>query len=369
MKFLFISGFHHLPQMYGGVMSNTHELALELKQRGHHASVAANLLPTGWLGLCTRIKRKLTARQTVYDTGLGYPVYRPWNVLDALPDLVKSIGPDVAVVQPSHHVTLARKLSELTIPVVVYLHDVLFDRIDGDLRELTKAHFLANSEFTARRYKDHFGIDSTVLPPMFRRELYSAKRRPQNVTLINPQAFKGSDLALQLVARCPEIPFCFVQSWELPNDQKVLIKNHMNRHPNLSLRGPTMNMKEIYSRAKIILAPSRLDEAWGRIASEAHFSGIPVLASNRGGLPEAVGLGGILLDPDGPIENWVVAIRKMWHDSIYYGQLSDAALAYSRRCQINPEVQIDTLLTVARRAIGSRQALRGSAALMARDAV
>ena len=358
MRFLFVSGFHHLPQMYGGVMSNTHEFALELLQRGHKVSVAANLLPTGWLSFSTRIKRKLARKQAVSDNILGYPVYRPWNVVEALPALVRAFKPDVAVVQPSDQVALARKLSGLSVPVIVYLHDVLFDRIDGDLNEIKDALFLANSEFTARRYREKFGIVATVIPPLFRAALYRTKRKPQNVTLINPQSFKGSDLALRLVARCPEIPFCFVESWELPRDQRALIQDHMKTSPNLSLRGPTMKMSEIYGQAKIILAPSRLDEAWGRIASEAHYSGIPVVASNRGGLPEAVGPGGILLDPDGPFEDWVGAVQKLWHDEEYYGRLSAAALAYSQRPQISPDVQISTLSQVAERAIEQQRTPR-----------
>ena len=36
---------------------------------------------------------------------------------------------------------------------------------------------------------------------------------------------------------------------------------------------------------------------FGRIAVEPQFSGIPVVASDRGGLPEAVGPGGVLIDP------------------------------------------------------------------------
>ncbi len=64
-------------------------------------------------------------------------------------------------------------------------------------------------------------------------------------------------------------------------------------------------MKQVYRSAKLILMPSMWEEAWGRVATEAQFSGIPVIASNRGGLPESVGPGGVLLDPDGPLEPWV----------------------------------------------------------------
>ena len=123
-----------------------------------------------------------------------------------------------------------------------------------------------------------------------------------------------------------------------------------------------MNMKSIYSRAKAVLIPSRLEEAWGRVASEAQFSGIPAVASNRGGLPEAVGPGGVLLDPDGPIEAWVDAVRKLWHDDGYYAKLSAAALKYSKRAEINPDIQIGTLLTVADMAIRRRHAAHSPAA-------
>ena len=53
---------------------------------------------------------------------------------------------------------------------------------------------------------------------------------------------------------------------------------------------------------KILLAPSKWEEAWGRVASEAHCSGIPVVGSRRGGLPEAIGEGGIVLDYDAPLD-------------------------------------------------------------------
>ena len=94
------------------------------------------------------------------------------------------------------------------------------------------------------------------------------------------------------------------------------------------------------------------------MASEAHFSGIPVVASNRGGLPEAVGPGGILLDPDGPIDPWVNAIRRLWHDDGHYAALSAAALVHSKRPEINPGMQIETLLAAADQAIRQQSAAR-----------
>ena len=115
-----------------------------------------------------------------------------------------------------------------------------------------------------------------------------------------------------------------------------------------------MNVKRFYSRSRIVLAPSRRDEAWGRVASEAQFSGIPVIGSNVGGLPEAIGPGGILLDPDGPIEAWTDALQKLWYDKSYHDELSAAAVAHARRPEINPDVQVSALMGLLSRAIVRR---------------
>ena len=98
MKILFASGFQHLPQIFGGVMSNSHEIALALRTAGHQAAVAADLQPDDWLGIGTRVLGKFTDKRSVYDRILGYPAYRRWNFLESLPDLVEVIKPDVVVV-------------------------------------------------------------------------------------------------------------------------------------------------------------------------------------------------------------------------------------------------------------------------------
>ena len=89
-----------------------------------------------------------------------------------------------------------------------------------------------------------------------------------------------------------------------------------------------------------MLAPSTFEETFGRVATEAQASGIPVISSARGGLPETVGPGGILLDPNGPIDAWVKAIRKLWQDDTYYAEISAAALTHSQRPEITPAYQI-----------------------------
>jgi glycosyltransferase involved in cell wall biosynthesis len=90
-------------------------------------------------------------------------------------------------------------------------------------------------------------------------------------------------------------------------------------------------MTKIYGECKILLVPSVWEEAYGRVVTEAQISGIPVVASDRGGLPEAVGPGGILIGLDRPIDDWGAVVRKLWSDKECYAQLSVAAMAHAER--------------------------------------
>jgi glycosyltransferase involved in cell wall biosynthesis len=63
---------------------------------------------------------------------------------------------------------------------------------------------------------------------------------------------------------------------------------------------------EFVRHAAVLLLPS-LHEGFGRTALEAMSAGVPVIASNRGAIPEVVGEAGLLLDPYSK-EEWVKAI-------------------------------------------------------------
>ncbi|MCP4685033.1 MAG: glycosyltransferase family 4 protein [bacterium] len=57
--------------------------------------------------------------------------------------------------------------------------------------------------------------------------------------------------------------------------------------------------EEIYPELDVVVVPSLRDEAFGRIVPEANSYGLPVIVSNRGGLPEIVrdGVNGYVFDP------------------------------------------------------------------------
>ena len=70
----------------------------------------------------------------------------------------------------------------------------------------------------------------------------------------------------------------------------------MDMFPNVDRAQHMTDMRPLYAATRVLLAPSLWYESWGRVATEAVINGIPVLASRSGGLPEAVGEGGICLE-------------------------------------------------------------------------
>jgi glycosyltransferase involved in cell wall biosynthesis len=171
------------------------------------------------------------------------------------------------------------------------------------------------------------------------------------VTFINPVAAKGLELALAVAAQCPEIPFRFVKAWPLSPAQSIRLKRRIARLRNVELLERRSDMRSIYAETRVLLVPSRPGhETWGRVASEAQFSGIPVLASDVGGLPEAVGPGGTIMSIDASPRAWATALKCLWTDREYYEGKSAAALAYSGRSAINLDRQLHLLRDILARA-------------------
>ena len=76
------------------------------------------------------------------------------------------------------------------------------------------------------------------------------------------------------------------------------------------------------------LLPS-LDEGFGLTALEAMSAGVPLVASQRGSLPEVVGTGGLLLEPDDAAA-WASAIERITNDEDWARELAYAGLERAR---------------------------------------
>ncbi len=90
-----------------------------------------------------------------------------------------------------------------------------------------------------------------------------------------------------------------------------------------------MQLAHLYRAAGALAFPSSY-EGFGLPALEAMHAGCPVVASNRGSLPEVVGEAAVTLEPD-DIEGWVEALWRVLSDREYAQSLKTAGLRQAKR--------------------------------------
>jgi glycosyltransferase involved in cell wall biosynthesis len=92
---------------------------------------------------------------------------------------------------------------------------------------------------------------------------------------------------------------------------------------------PRERLIRVMQAAHAFVYPS-LFEGFGLPVAEAMACGVPTLASRRSSLPEVVGNGGILFDPEEPAE-LAAALRLILQEPAYAAQLSQRGLAQAAR--------------------------------------
>lgn len=86
--------------------------------------------------------------------------------------------------------------------------------------------------------------------------------------------------------------------------------------------------ERLYADARVLVLPS-LDEGFGLPALEAMSAGVPVVASNRGSLPEVVDGGGTLVDP-ADVDGLAAEIDRLVSDDAFVAERGAAGLARAR---------------------------------------
>jgi len=177
------------------------------------------------------------------------------------------------------------------------------------------------------------------------------------VTLVNPCAVKGISIFLALAERMPHVRFAAVPLW----GTNVADRRALEEHRNISVLPPVDSIDKLLARTRVLLVPSLWAEARSRIIVEAMLHGVPVVASNVGGIAEAK-LGVDYLLPVRPIEKyqervddqmvpvadvpeqdigpWYHALDRLLADRGHYEQLSRAsrvaALSYAEGLSVEP---------------------------------
>lgn len=145
---------------------------------------------------------------------------------------------------------------------------------------------VAVSEHSRTYLREHGGLESVLLRfPVFGDGPFEPAGRPDSgrVTMINPCLLKGLPIFLELATLFPETPFAAVPTWG--GDAAVL--SALALLPNVTILEPADDIGAVLSDTRILLAPSLVPETFGYVAVDAMLRGIPVLAGNLGGQPEA----------------------------------------------------------------------------------
>jgi len=168
---------------------------------------------------------------------------------------------------------------------------------------------VANSEYIARRATERLGITPVVVSPQIdvealaRTDLPPAGERPK-IMMVGDAPVKGVGTFREIARAMPDHEFLQVGSSFIDRTEG-----------NLTLRGFAPDPVEYYRQSKLVLLPSTWEEGFGMVSVEAGAMGIPVLVSDRGGLPETVPSRDYVIEDYLNPGAWVGRIRDVLRDS------------------------------------------------------
>lgn len=251
--------------------------------RSYRVHVVIRYLQLAWAACTARGRFSGVETHVIFPTGLiGMVAAR----LRSIPHIVYVHGTDVAV--SAQRSWLHRRLTRLVAHSASYV--------------------VTNSEHTAMMVR-RFGVEPLIVSPgvdtdrfrpVARRSARGSTGLPQDLRIAmfcgRLIELKGADTFAAALSRLPGWLGVMVGSGELA---PVIAR----RHPAIRLVGsmPSDAVPDWIRSADVVVVPSRR-EPLGLVAIEALACGIPVIASNVGGLLESVqdGRTGILIPPGDP---------------------------------------------------------------------
>lgn len=350
MKVLFATARAYLPHCVGGAALSVHTLLHLLVEHSHSCETVAGL-SRGWRRKVMRGLQCLSLgqRYALRDERNGYPCYR------TSPRLIAALTRQrLAVFKPDLLLTQLEGAREITavalqsgVPTLLFVRDAEFAKWNWPACH-SRLRLVSSSGYVASRLREKLGFESTVIHPFIRRADYQVEKRiGEFITLINPIAEKGLELALEIAALLPRRRFLFVESWPLGRLGRRELLRRLTAFPNVTFAPWTLDMKRTYSRTAVILMPSLWEEGFGRVMLEAQINGIPVLGRATGAIPEVLGTSAALLAMDAPAGAWVDEIERLLSDESFYAARSAAGRANAARKAFDINSQLESFLALA----------------------
>jgi glycosyltransferase involved in cell wall biosynthesis len=267
--------------------------------------------------------------------------------LDLAEQVFDRFRPDVLLTYGGHPASLElmRRARRRGIVVVFHLHNFGYNdrRAFADVSAV-----IFPSEYSRRHHARLLGLDGPVIPdPIPLGRIVAVDPEPNYVTFINPQPSKGmaifARIAVVLNERRPDIPLLVVEGRGTA-DALAKLPIDLSGLTNLNRMANTRDPRDFYRVSRAVLVPSLWRESLGRVPMEALANGIPVLASDRGALPETLGDAGFVFTiPErfGPstleipsareVAPWLAVLEKLWDDPEFEARHRALARAEARR--------------------------------------
>jgi glycosyltransferase involved in cell wall biosynthesis len=213
-------------------------------------------------------------------------------------------------------------------PLIHFVHnDIAYSSILNSFGGVSAVY---NSNWI--KNKIGYTIPGYVLHPPCNVNDYKVESSKEYITLISLNERKGGYLFYQIAKAMPDKKFLgVVGSYDNPGPLKMPqmdIINQLIQLPNFTLVPNTPDILSTYRRTRILLMPSDY-ESWGRTATEAMCSGIPVICTPTEGLRENCGEAALYVgkpiegEPGeaqvdtGKVKDWVRAIRSLDNEETY----------------------------------------------------
>jgi len=273
----------YFPNHNAGAEAMLHQILIDLKGRGHEVKVMTkNPGAEEYEGI------------TLYDaTTKNEKILFPWtDVIFTHLDLTRyAVANGLRYNKPIVH--LVHNDRQLTY---------------NKIKSRDKAHLvIANSDWIAKTIPSK--INCVTVHPPTKPDRYEVKTSRESIVLVNMNEAKGGKVFWQLARIFPDKHFIGVKGAygnQIEYDKKL---------KNVTILENTPDIQKVYKKARIVIMPSSY-ESWGRVASEACCSGIPVIAAPTPGLKESLGEAGVFAECDN-IADWVEAIRLLDDDKVY----------------------------------------------------